>query len=80
MFSLQSDFLAQCDSFHHGFGDDYPCILNFYLHFMCLDYSRAEVAVDVRRKGGSCGGPPQLLCNEADTVRSARPQGKKCRL
>ncbi|MBN1225328.1 MAG: hypothetical protein JXB23_18915, partial [Candidatus Aminicenantes bacterium] len=45
-----------------------------------LDYSRVEIAVEARHKGCSCGCPPQILCNEADAVRSARPMGKKCRL
>jgi len=44
-----------------------------------LDYSRVEVAVDARRKGWSCGPPPQILCNKADTARSARSESKKCR-
>jgi len=33
----------------------------------------------VGRKGGSCGISPQTLCNEADTVRSARLEGKEYR-
>jgi len=41
-----------------------------------LDHSRANVAVDARRKGWSWCSPPQILCNEADTVISARPKGK----
>ncbi|GAG68875.1 unnamed protein product, partial [marine sediment metagenome] len=43
------------------------------------DYSRVEVAVDARHNGCSCDPSPQIHCNEADEVRSARPKGKKCR-
>jgi hypothetical protein len=58
----------------------------------CLDYSRVEIDLVVRlgrRKAqrmkfgwlGRVGGcPPQILCNKADAVKSARPKGKKCRL
>jgi len=50
-----------------------------------LNYSRVEVAVEARRKGCSCSYLPQILCNEAYTMRSAgrlgrRLKGKKCRL
>ncbi|GAG66821.1 unnamed protein product, partial [marine sediment metagenome] len=45
-----------------------------------LDYSRVEVAVDVRHNGYSCDISPQIHCNEADAVRSTRLKGKKCRL
>ena len=37
-----------------------------------LDYSRVEVAADERHRVCSCGRPPQMRCNEADAVRSAR--------
>jgi hypothetical protein len=41
-----------------------------------LDHSRAEVAADARHDPCSCGVPPQMGHNEADTVRSARPLDK----
>jgi len=44
-----------------------------------VSYSRIEVAADARRKGWSCGSPPQIPCNEADAARSARLKSKKCR-
>jgi len=47
--------------------------------FLNLDYSRVEVAVDARHRVCSCGRPPQMPCNEADAVRSARPKGKEWR-
>jgi len=42
-----------------------------------LDYSRVEFAADARHRVHSCGTSPQVLCNEADAVRSARLKGKK---
>jgi len=45
-----------------------------------LDYSRVEVATDVRHRVYSCGCPSQMPCNEADTVRSSRLKSKKFRL
>jgi len=45
-----------------------------------LDYSRAEVASDARHRVRSCGPSPQVSCNEADGVSSARLNGKKWRL
>ena len=42
-----------------------------------LNYSRAEVAVDARPRVRSCGPSPQVPCNVADAVRSARLKGKK---
>jgi hypothetical protein len=42
-----------------------------------LDYSRVEVAADARHRVCSCGPSPQVPCNEADAVRSARLNGKK---
>jgi hypothetical protein len=44
---------------------------------MSLDYSRVEVAADARHRVRSCGPSPQVPCNEADAVRSARLKGKK---
>jgi len=44
-----------------------------------LDYSRIEFAADARHRVCGCGSPPQMLCNEADAVKSARPKGKLCR-
>jgi len=44
-----------------------------------LCYSRVEVAVDTRHSARCCGRPPLLRCNEVDAVRSARPEGKRCR-
>ena len=44
-----------------------------------LDYSRIEFAADARHRVCSCGFPPQMPCNEADVVKSARPKGKLCR-
>ncbi len=42
-----------------------------------LDYSQVEVAADARHRVRSCGPSPQVPCNEADVVRSARLNGKK---
>ena len=42
-----------------------------------LNYSGVEVAADARHRVRSCGLSPQVPCNEADAVRSARPEGKK---
>ncbi len=48
------------------------------LHFNSTNpvYSRVEVAADARHKVYSCGSPPQMPCNEADAVRSARLKSK----
>ena len=37
-----------------------------------LDYSRAEIGVDVRHGGRSCGIPPQVRHNATDAPRWAR--------
>jgi len=50
-----------------------------YTKFINLDYSRIEFAVDARHRVCGCGSPPQMPCNEADAVKSARPKGKLCR-
>ncbi|NOR21952.1 MAG: hypothetical protein GQ476_04610 [Candidatus Aminicenantes bacterium] len=44
-----------------------------------LDYSRIEFAADARHRVCGCGSSPQMPCNEADAVKSARPKGKLCR-
>jgi len=53
--------------------------LEFHGMLINLDYSRIEFAADARHRVCSCGSPPQMLCNEADAVKSARPKGKLCR-
>ena len=42
-----------------------------------LDNSRVEVAADARHRVRSCGPSPRVPCNEADAVKSDRPEGKK---
>jgi len=42
-----------------------------------LNYSRVEIAADARHRVCSCGPSPQMPCNEADAVRSARSESKK---
>jgi|GEM_PF-5559051 len=43
---------------------------------MNLDYSWVEFAADTRHRVCGCGSSPQMPCNEADAVKSARPKGK----
>jgi len=45
-------------------------------HLIHLDYSRIEFAADARHRVCNCGSSPQMTCNEADAVKSARPKGK----
>ena len=59
-----------------------PSLLNekgISYRIMNLDYSRIEFAADARHRVCGCGSPPQMPCNEADAVKSARPKGKLCR-
>ncbi len=48
-------------------------------NLLSLDYSRIEFAADARHRVCGCGSPPQIPCNEADAVKSARLKGKLCR-
>lgn len=41
-----------------------------------LDYLRVEFAADARHRVCGCGSSPQMPCNEADAVKSARQKGK----
>ena len=52
---------------------------DIFCYLRNLDYSRVEVGADARHRACSCGHPPQMPCNEADALRSARLKGKKCR-
>ncbi len=58
-------------------GSDRVKLLLFLL--FNLDYSRIEFAADARHRVCGCGSSPQVPCNEADAVKSARPKGKLCR-
>jgi hypothetical protein len=48
-------------------------LFNFIFY---LDYSRIEFAADARHSVCGCGSSPQMPCNEAAAVKSARPKGK----
>ncbi len=45
---------------------------------LALDYSRVEIAAAARRRLMSCTQVQRLGCNDADVVRSARLEGKRC--
>ncbi len=51
----------------------------FFLKLANLDYSRIEFAADARHRVCGRGSSLQMPCNEADAVKSARPEGKLCR-
>jgi len=56
----------------------------YFLYHSCESrfnpaFSQAEFAVAARRGPCSCGKPPQMARNTADAVKSACPQGERCK-